>query len=75
MYLLIIIYGEIFRAQNSKKVHFSQLEKSDERIIALEAQVKIVNIEKKRVEEECQKLRDENGLFRDRLQEVAKARV
>ena len=54
------------------KITFSQLEKSDERIIALEAQVKIVNIEKKRVEEECQKLRDENGLFRDRLQEVAK---
>ena len=57
------------------KYKFSQLEKSDERIIALEAQVKIVNIEKKRVEEECQKLRDENGLFRDRLQEVAKVRV
>ena len=36
-------------------------------MIALEAQVRIVNLEKKRIEEECQKLRDENGVYRERL--------
>jgi len=49
-----------------------QLEKSDERMIALEAQVRIVNLEKKRIEEECQRLRDENGVFRERLHEAAR---
>ena len=48
------------------------MEKSDERMIALEAQVRIVNLEKKRIEEECQKLRDENLVFRERLAEAAK---
>ena len=40
-------------------------------MIALEAQVRIVNLEKKRIEEECQKLRDENGVYRERLTEAA----
>ena len=35
-------------------------------------QVRIVNLEKKRIEEECQRLRDENGVFRERLHEAAR---
>ena len=50
---------------------FSQLEKADERIISLEAEIRIIREEKKRAEEECQKLRDENYIFRDRLAEIA----
>ena len=34
--------------------------------------VRIVNLEKKRIEEECQRLRDENGVYRERLQEAAR---
>lgn len=48
-----------------------QLEKADERIISLEAEIRIIREEKKRAEEECQKLRDENYIFRDRLAEIA----
>ena len=55
----------------SCKTLFSQLEKADERIISLEAEIRIIREEKKRAEEECQKLRDENYIFRDRLAEIA----
>ena len=47
------------------------MEKADERIISLEAEIRIIREEKKRAEEECQKLRDENYIFRDRLAEIA----
>ena len=55
----------------SFQTFFSQLEKADERIISLEAEIRIIREEKKRAEEECQKLRDENYIFRDRLAEIA----
>lgn len=48
-----------------------QMEKCDERLIALEADNRIFREEKRRVEEECGKLREENDTLRDRLRELS----
>merc|ERR1712243_349574 len=48
-----------------------QMEQYDERLIALEADIRIMREEKRRVEEECQKLREENDNLSGRLHEVS----
>lgn len=48
-----------------------QMEKCDERLIALEADNRIIREEKRRVEEECGKLREDNDNLQDRLREIA----
>ena len=47
------------------------MEQYDERLIALEADIRIMREEKRRVEEECQKLREEKENLSGRLDEVS----
>ena len=47
------------------------MEKCDERLIALEADNRIIREEKRRVEEECGKLREENFQLCERLREMS----
>ena len=51
------------------------MEQYDERLIALEADIRIMREEKRRVEEECQKLREENDNLSGRLDEVSNTQV
>lgn len=47
------------------------MEKCDERLIALEADNRIIREEKRRVEEECGKLREVNDTLQDRMRELS----